>query len=145
MSETTTKTSNAKSSQGKYIEGIGRRKNAVARVRITPGAKKNEYTVNEKDIDEYFKTDIQKSTAKEALQKFEVPEKFTVSAKIQGGGLSSQAESLRLGLSRALVKISEDNRPALKKLGFLKRDPRVVERKKFGLKKARKAAQWSKR
>lgn len=129
----------------RYIEGIGRRKNAIARVRIVPGAKQNTYQVNGVSVDEYFKTDIQKVTAQEALSKYEVTEKFSVTAKVQGGGLSSQAESVRLGVARALVKLEAENRKGLKKLGFLKRDPRSKERRKFGLKKARKAAQWSKR
>lgn len=128
----------------RYIEGIGRRKNAVARVRITP-SDKTVFTINDKKLDEYFKTDIQKVTAQEALNKHEVAQKFTVTAKIQGGGLSSQAESVRLGLSRALVKLDAEIRKDLKKLGFLKRDPRSKERRHFGLRKARKAPQWSKR
>lgn len=132
-------------STAKYIEGVGRRKNAIARVRITPGAKQNTFIVNGKKLEEYFQTDIQRATAKEALEKYEQPSKFEVTVKAQGGGLSSQAESVRLGISRALVKIDEEHRKGLKKLGFLKRDPRSKERRKFGLKKARKAPQWSKR
>ncbi|MCB9805896.1 30S ribosomal protein S9 [Candidatus Nomurabacteria bacterium] len=128
----------------KYIEGIGRRKTSVARVRITPSSKTS-FIINDKNIDQYFKTDSQKKTIMEALDIFEEKKHFDVSAHIYGGGLSSQAESLRLGLSRALVKLEEESRKTLKKAGYLKRDPRSKERKKFGLKKARKAAQWSKR
>lgn len=128
----------------KYIEGIGRRKTAVARVRITPAAK-NSFTVNGKSLEDFFTTGHTRKTAQEALLKLELPEKFAVSAKILGGGIAAQAESVRHGLARALVEHDAELRPTLKKLGFLKRDPRSKERRKFGLKKARKAAQWSKR
>lgn len=134
----------AESKKDKYIEGIGRRKTAVARVRITP-ASKTTFVINEQPIEDYFKTGIQKQVVTEALDKIEEDKKFSVTAHIKGGGLDAQAESLRLGLSRALVELDETKRKDLKKAGFLKRDPRSKERKKFGLKKARKAAQWSKR
>jgi small subunit ribosomal protein S9 len=133
-----------KAKSEKYIEGIGRRKESIARVRITP-AKENSFKVNEKSLDEFFKTENQKKTAMQALTDIELDKKFSVSAKVKGGGLSSQAESLRLGTSRALVKLDEELRKDLKKKGFMKRDPRAKERRKFGLKKARKAGQWSKR
>ncbi|MFT5179511.1 MAG: small subunit ribosomal protein S9 [Candidatus Paceibacteria bacterium] len=128
----------------KYIEGIGRRKESVARVRITP-SKKASLTVNDKNLDEYFKTENLQNIAQAAFNDIELEQKFTVTAKIKGGGTNSQAESLRLGTARALVEFNAELRGGLKKLGYMKRDPRVVERKKFGLKKARKAAQWSKR
>lgn len=128
----------------KYIEGIGRRKTSVARVRITPNSKTT-FIINDKSMEEYFKTDSQKKIVREAIEIFENKKNFNISVCLNGGGLSSQAESLRLGLSRALVKLEEENRKTLKKAGFLKRDPRSKERRKFGLKKARKAAQWSKR
>jgi len=127
-----------------YVEGIGRRKCAVARVRITP-SKKTTFVVNDKPLEEYFKTDDLKIVAQEALAKVEGTGTYDVSAKIVGGGTASQAESLRLGLSRALVEVNPELRKSLKKEGFLKRDPRIIERKKFGLKKARKSPQWSKR
>ena len=127
-----------------YVEGIGRRKRAIARVRVVP-AKKNTFVINEKSLDEYFKTDDLKNVAQEALTKVEGVGTYSVSVKIVGGGTASQAESLRLGLSRALVEIDPELRKGLKKEGFLKRDPRIIERKKFGLKKARKSPQWSKR
>jgi len=127
-----------------YVEGIGRRKCSIARVRVTP-AKKNTFVVNEKPLEEYFKTDDLKNVAQEALTKVEGVGTYSVSVKIVGGGTASQAESLRLGLSRALVEIDPELRKSLKKEGFLKRDPRIIERKKFGLKKARKSPQWSKR
>jgi len=128
----------------KYIEGIGRRKTAVARVRITP-ASKNSISINEKSVADYFKTKELHKIVESALNDIEISEKFNISAKIVGGGIKSQAESFRLGLARALVKFNEELRRDLKKLGYLKRDPRVKERKKFGLKKARKSPQWSKR
>ncbi len=128
----------------KYIEGIGRRKESVARVRITE-AKENSFLINDKSVEDFFKTDIQRRTATEALLGSELETKFKLTAKVNGGGSASQAESVRLGTARALIKFNEDLRKALKKKSFLKRDPRVKERRKFGLKKARKSAQWSKR
>ncbi len=128
----------------KYIESIGRRKEAIARVRLYE-SKKDSITVNDKPIAEFFKTENLQNIASEALLGSELTQKFEVTAKVNGGGISSQAESIRLGISRALVKLNEEMRKDLKKKGFLKRDPRAKERRKFGLKKARKAAQWSKR
>jgi small subunit ribosomal protein S9 len=133
-----TKTSN------RYIEAVGRRKTAVARVRITE-APKNSFLINDKDIADFFPTEELQAITTEALTKSELPAKFTVTAKIVGGGVHSQAEAVRHGLARALVEFDPDLRKALKKAGYLKRDPRSKERKKFGLKKARKSAQWSKR
>lgn len=128
----------------KYIEGIGRRKESVARVRIFE-AKENSFLINDKTVEDFFKTDIQRKTAMEALTGSNLEAKFKVVAKVKGGGSASQAESIRLGISRALVEFDENLRKDLKKKSFLKRDPRAKERRKFGLKKARKAAQWSKR
>jgi small subunit ribosomal protein S9 len=128
----------------KYIEAIGRRKEAVARVRLFE-SKTNSIVVNEQPVANFFKTENLQTTASEALLNSEIPQNFEVIAKVNGGGISSQAESIRLAISRALVKFNEDLRKDLKKKGFLKRDPRAKERRKFGLKKARKAAQWSKR
>lgn len=125
----------------KYIEGIGRRKESVARVRITPAAKTS-FVVNDKTVEEYFKTETLHKIVREALDE---KGEFFVSVKVLGGGVNSQAESIRLGIARALVKKDAELRKDLKSKGFLKRDPRVKERRKFGLKKARKAAQWSKR
>jgi small subunit ribosomal protein S9 len=124
-----------------YIEGIGRRKEAVARVRITP-ASKTSFVVNDKPLADYFKTEMLQKIAQEALEE---KGEFSVSIKVNGGGVNSQAESVRLGIARALIKKDLELRKDLKSKGFLKRDPRVKERRKFGLKKARKAAQWSKR
>jgi len=128
----------------RYIEGIGRRKTSVARVRITPAAKSS-VLVNEKAVTDYFDTvDLVKIT-EEALEVSGVKEKFEITVKVLGGGIKSQAESFRLGLSRALIVFDAEFRKDLKKAGFLKRDPRIKERKKPGLRKARKRAAWSKR
>lgn len=128
----------------RYIEAVGRRKTAIARVRITPSAK-GSFIVNNKDVKEYFVTPDLQSIAQEAIGKSEVGEKFTVTVQVLGGGIHAQAEAVRHGLSRTLVERDENVKNTLKKLGFLKRDSRQVERKKFGLKKARKAPTWSKR
>lgn len=128
----------------RYIEGIGRRKTASARVRITP-AKKTVITVNDKDITEHFSNEVLQNTVTSVFGADETIGTYDISVHVKGGGLSSQAESIRLGIARALVKEQEDRRTSLKKLGFLKRDPRAKERKKFGLLKARKRPQWSKR
>lgn len=130
--------------KNRYIEAVGRRKTAVARVRITPSTKAS-FTINDKDVKEYFPTLDLQTLAQEALLKSEIGEKFVVTVKVLGGGIHAQAEAVRHGLARTLVERNEDVKTSLKKLGFLKRDPRQVERKKFGLKKARKAPTWSKR
>jgi small subunit ribosomal protein S9 len=135
--ETETKTN-------RYIETIGRRKTAAARVRIIPASKQS-ISVNSKDVETYFKTVEQRRIALEAIHKGKLSQKFGITARISGGGLSSQAEALRHGIARALVLHDADLRKKLKKAGFLKRDPRSKERRKFGLKKARKSPQWSKR
>lgn len=128
----------------KYIETIGRRKTAAARVRITPAAKQS-VVINSMAIETYFKTEEQRRVALESLNKGKLPIKFSITARIAGGGLCSQAEALRHGIARALVAHDAELRKKLKKAGFLKRDPRSKERRKFGLKKARKSPQWSKR
>ncbi len=130
--------------KNRYIEAVGRRKTAIARVRITPGTKSS-FLVNDKDVKEYFVTEDLQMIAQEALTKSEIGEKFAVSVHVLGGGIHAQAEAVRHGLSRTLVERDEVVKNTLKKLGFLKRDSRQVERKKFGLKKARKAPTWSKR
>lgn len=128
-----------------YTEGLGRRKTATARVRITP-SKTERILVNEKPIAEYFKAVALQNDVVSVLKTKEAGiETYEISAKVYGGGLSSQAEAIRLGIARALVKEKADRRVPLKRGGFLKRDPRAVERKKFGLKKARRRPQWSKR
>ncbi len=127
-----------------YIETIGRRKTSSARVRITPSSKMS-ITVNDKPLEEYFKTAKLASMARSALDNMEDKKSFVVTVVVKGGGSNSQAEAIRHGVSRALVEFDEESRGKLKKLGFLKRDARAKERRKFGLKKARKSPQWSKR
>lgn len=127
----------------KYIEAIGRRKEAVARVRLIKD--KPGFIINERTMEEYF---LLQDYHKKILDPFKITNlenSFFVSIKVKGGGMTGQAEAIRLGISRCLIKIDEKLKPALRKAGFLTRDARVVERKKYGLKKARKAAQWSKR
>jgi len=128
----------------KYFEGVGRRKTAIARARLTKSST-NGLTVNGQSVNDYFKTHELRVTAMEALTKHATADKFTVTAKVTGGGISGQAEAVRHAISRALLKTDIELRKPLKKAGFLKRDPRAKERRKFGLKKARKSAQWSKR
>lgn len=128
----------------KYHEAVGRRKRATARVRLYEGGK-GEVVINEKKLDEYFPVEKQRITVKEPFETAEIDNTYTVSVHVKGSGLSAQADAIRLGISRVLVDIDESLRPALKHAGYLKRDPRVKERKKFGLKKARRAPQWSKR
>ncbi len=136
MSTTETKT--------KYFEAVGRRKTAVARARITPAAKQT-ITVNDKDVTEYFVTKEMQMIAEAAFVQSKLAQKFKVTALLNGGGIHSQSEALRHAISRALLDYDLELRKKLKKLGFLKRDPRAKERRKFGLKKARKSPQWSKR
>ncbi|MAQ59364.1 30S ribosomal protein S9 [bacterium] len=128
-----------------YVEGIGRRKTATARVRLTP-AKETTITVNGKDMTEFFPHESLHKSIQSVLDTKDAGiENYTITAHVNGGGTTAQAEAIRLGIARALVKEKEDRRGALKVLGFLKRDPRSVERKKFGLRKARKRPAWSKR
>jgi len=131
-----------KTKTDRYIETVGRRKTSVARVRLTP-ASKTSFEVNGKDLHEYFTIKDMQAIVKQPLT--DNPEKFKVTAKIVGGGIHSQSEAMRHGIARALVEGDEMLRKTLKKAGYLKRDPRAKERRKFGLKKARKAPQWSKR
>lgn len=128
----------------KYIETVGRRKTAVARVRITPATKAS-VTVNGKALVDYFPTKTLQNTISEPITKTKIEQKFDITVVVKGSGASSQAQAIRHGVARGLVKYDENFRKALKSEGFLKRDPRMKERRKFGLKKARKAPQWSKR
>jgi len=128
----------------RYYEGIGRRKTAVARVRIfTKGGK--EFSINKKTLEEYFPTLELQTTAASSLETMKCLEKFKVSVIVRGGGLNAQAEAVRHGAARALMLFNPDFRKRLKKAGFLKRDSRMRERKKPGLKRARRAPQWKKR
>jgi len=127
-----------------YIETIGRRKTSSARVRITP-ASKTTFTINDLELDVHFPTKELQRVAREALTQAKVEQKFKITVIAKGGGISSQAGAVRHGIARALIKYDETLRPSLKEAGMLKRDSRSKERRKFGLKKARKAPQWSKR
>lgn len=128
----------------KYIPAIGRRKNATAQVRITPASKMT-FVINGKGLDEYFTvTELQK-VVQAPFFITERKDDFTVSVVVKGGGISAQADAIRHGISRALIKYNEELRGALKTAGYLKRDPRSKERKKPGLLKARKRGAWSKR
>ncbi|MES2416108.1 MAG: 30S ribosomal protein S9 [Patescibacteria group bacterium] len=127
-----------------YIEAIGRRKTSTARVRITESAKPT-FIINEMDAKDYFKTEEQRRLIQDPIIKGKPSKKWSFEVRVSGGGAHSQAEAVRHGLSRALVASEEELHTKIKKLGFLKRDPRAKERRKFGLKKARKAPQWSKR
>jgi small subunit ribosomal protein S9 len=122
---------------------VGRRKEAVVRVRLVPGTGK--FTLNGKTLEAYFPNKVHQQLIKEPLVTTEKPETFDVIANLRGGGITGQAGALRLAIARALIAVDSEDRPALKKAGFLTRDPRVKERKKYGLKKARKAPQYSKR
>ncbi len=128
----------------KYIETVGRRKTSIARVRITE-ASKNSVLVNERAFEEYFPTKELQNTVKEAQKEAKLEQKFKITVHVKSGGISSQAGAVRHGIARALVAWDENLRKAMKAPGFLKRDARMKERRKFGLKKARKAPQWSKR
>jgi small subunit ribosomal protein S9 len=131
--------------ENKYIEAVGRRKTSVARVRATPSAKAS-ITINDgKSIEEYFKADKDRLTAIAPIVKFMSTNPLVITAKIVGGGISSQAGALRHAISRILIQIEPTLRKDVKAAGYLKRDPRAKERRKFGLKKARKSPQWSKR
>lgn len=126
-----------------YFYGTGRRKKSVARVRVYPGTGK--IIINDRDIDNYFGLETLKLIVRQPLTLTETTEKFDVICKVQGGGVTGQAGAIRHGLSRALLQHDENLRPLLKKAGFLTRDPRMKERKKYGLKGARRAPQFSKR
>jgi len=128
----------------KYFEAVGRRKTAVARVRLFPGAKAV-YEVNNKPIEAYFGVAEMRLIAMEPITKGKPADNFHMTAKVMGGGISAQADAVRHGIARALLVYDATLRGKLKKLGYLKRDPRAKERRKFGLKKARKSPQWSKR
>ncbi len=128
----------------RYFEAVGRRKTSIARVRLFDTGKGG-IIVNGKDFWQYFPTLDSRNMVEQPLKEVQLLGKVRVEAKIKGGGISSQAGALRHGISRALQKFHSEFRKPLKKLGFLKRDARMKERRKFGLKKARKAPQWSKR
>jgi small subunit ribosomal protein S9 len=126
-----------------HASGTGRRKEAIARVRIVPGT--GQWKINGRTLDAYFPNKVHQQIVSEPFVTLGAEDKFDVIALIGGGGVTGQAGALRLGLARALILVDPENRPSLKKAGFLTRDARVKERKKYGLKKARKAPQYSKR
>ena len=132
----------AKKAAEKYY-GTGRRKKSIARVYIMPG--KGNITINKRDIDDYFGLETLKVVVRQPLVALNATDKFDVIVTVKGGGTTGQAGAIRHGLARALVKADEDNRQILKKEGYLTRDPRMKERKKYGLKAARRAPQFSKR
>jgi small subunit ribosomal protein S9 len=126
-----------------YFYGTGRRKKSVARVRLYPGT--GVITLNKRDIDEYFGLETLKLIVRQPFAATATEGKFDVECSVVGGGVSGQAGAVRHGVARALLQFNADLKPALKKAGLLTRDPRMKERKKYGLKKARKASQFSKR
>ena len=128
-----------------YIEEVGRRKTAVARVRIYPNNKTAAILVNEKDLKTYFPTFELQETVLSPLKATGYDNSFKITVLVKGGGIVSQSQAVRHGIARCLVKLNPDLRKQLKDLGYLKRDPRMRERKKFGLKRARRAPQWQKR
>ena len=123
--------------------GTGRRKKSVARVRLVPGNGK--ILINDRTLDDYFGLETLKVIVRQPLLLTDILSKFDVLCKVSGGGFTGQAGAIRHGIARALLKVDEELRPALKKAGYLTRDPRMKERKKYGLKKARRAPQFSKR
>ena len=123
--------------------GTGRRKKSIARVYIVPG--KGNITINNRDIDDYFGLETLKVIVRQPLVATDTTEKYDVKVNVKGGGYTGQAGAIRHGIARALLKVDEEFRPTLKKAGYLTRDPRMKERKKYGLKKARRAPQFSKR
>lgn len=137
---TTTKTKE----EGRYIEAVGRRKTAIARARLTPSTRTS-VLVNNKELSDYFDTEGLRVTALEPFLKVSLPTQFVITVMVHGGGIAGQAVAMRHAISRALIEYDKELRTALKKEGFLKRDPRAKERKKPGLVKARKRKQWSKR
>ncbi len=125
------------------VQTVGRRKEAVVRIRLVPGT--GSFTLNGRTLDSYFPNKVHQQLIKEPLVTVEKAEIYDVIGRLHGGGVTGQAGALRLAIARALIELDETDRPALKKAGFLTRDARATERKKYGLKKARKAPQYSKR
>jgi len=127
----------------KYIQAIGRRKEAIAIVRLSKD--KPQIIVNNKNLNDYFPVESLQNKILEPFSKAKIENKFLITVKVKGGGITGQAEAIRLAISRALVKLDNSLKPTLKKYKLLTRDSRAVERKKYGLKKARKRPQWAKR
>lgn len=130
----------------RYFEGVGRRKTAVARVRIYPlSSGSSDVKINNKDVEKFFPVLKMRAAALSPLSVFGEKSRPEVTVSVKGGGISGQSEAITLGLARAIVKFNPDFRPTLKGSGYLRRDERIVERKKFGLRKARRSPQWKKR
>jgi small subunit ribosomal protein S9 len=129
--------------EGRPVQTVGRRKEAVVRVRLVPGT--GQFRLNGRSLEEYFPNKVHQQLIREPLVTLERAEQYDVIGILKGGGVTGQAGALRLAIARALIEVDAEDRPALKKAGFLTRDARVKERKKYGLKKARKAPQYSKR
>ncbi len=125
------------------INTIGRRKTSIARVYVKPG--KGDIIVNDRELKDYFLSEIHQTLVKQALAALKLEASYDVSVNVEGGGVTGQAEAVRLGIARALVQISPENKPTLRKEGFMTRDSRMVERKKPGRRKARRKFQFSKR
>ncbi len=125
------------------VNTIGRRKTSVARIYLKPGS--GQFLINNRTIKDYFPDEILQTIVNQPFSTTEEAGKWDVTINVKGGGIAGQAEAIRMAISRALVEVSADNRPALKKEGFLTRDPRMVERKKYGRRKARRRFQFSKR
>jgi small subunit ribosomal protein S9 len=128
---------------GGPVGATGRRKEAIARVRLVPGAGK--WTINGRSLEDYFPNNVHQQVVNDPLKTLDVADHYDVLVRVSGGGVSGQAGAVRLGVARALLQTDDEARPPLKKAGFLTRDARATERKKYGLKKARKAPQYSKR
>ncbi len=128
---------------GRPVQTVGRRKEAVVRVRLVPGT--GQFQLNGRSLEQYFPNKVHQQLIREPLVTLDKAEQYDVIGILRGGGVTGQAGALRLAIARALIEVEADDRPALKKAGFLTRDARVKERKKYGLKKARKAPQYSKR
>jgi small subunit ribosomal protein S9 len=127
----------------KPVQTVGRRKEAIVRVRIVPGS--GQFKLNGRTIEDYFPNKVHQQLIREPFVTLEKVDQYDIIGLLSGGGITGQAGALRLAIARALIELEPEDRPALKKAGFLTRDPRVKERKKYGLKKARKAPQYSKR
>jgi small subunit ribosomal protein S9 len=128
---------------GGPVGATGRRKEAIARVRLVPGT--GQWTINGRTLDDYFPNKVHQQIVNEPLKTLDVADRYDVLVRVSGGGVSGQAGAVRLGIARSLIQTDDEARPPLKKAGFLTRDSRAKERKKYGLKKARKAPQYSKR
>jgi small subunit ribosomal protein S9 len=125
------------------VGATGRRKQAIARVRLIPGS--GTWTINGRGLEDYFPNKVHQQIVNEPFVTLDLVDRYDVIVRVQGGGISGQAGAVRLGIARSLIQTDDEARPPLKKAGFLTRDPRAKERKKYGLKKARKAPQYSKR